>query len=120
MISIIFKNKKLSKEFLVDCKQRLGLNTFKMLLGLIANCKQINDAKSSSLNFTDNLVLLEEIHNLIKNDLNLCNKFSAFLTVEYAIHFNLFMQSAQYEKTYNFLQKLEVFSINQLISNLIV
>jgi len=30
------------------------------------------------------------------------------MTGEYAIHFNLFMQSAQYEKTYNFLQKLEV------------
>jgi len=61
----------LSKEFLIDCRQRLDLNTFKKLLEFLNDCKQ-NDQISKLNSFEENLKLLEQIHSLIKNDLNLC------------------------------------------------
>lgn len=99
---------------MIDCKQRLDLNTFKILLELLAKYKKDNNLEtSSSCLFSSNLDQLDEIYQIIKNDFNLCNKFSAFLTSEYAVHFNLFMQSTQYEKTYNLLQKLDLFIPNK-------
>lgn len=85
-----------------------------MLLELLAKCKhqQQQDLSNESI-FKDNLDQLDLIYQIIRNDFNLCNKFSAFLTSEYAVHFDLFMQSMQYEKTYNLLQKLEIFIPNK-------
>lgn len=91
----------LAKDFLTDCRQRLDIDSFKKLLILLKIYLDEAECKS-------NLSALEEIYQLIKQDLNLCNKFSAFLTNETSLYFGLFTQFTQYEKCYNFLQKLEV------------
>lgn len=95
----------LAKDFLTDCRQRLDIDSFKKLLILL---KTHLDSHNVQGEFKENFTALEEIYQLIKADLNLCNKFSAFLTSKTALYFGLFTQFNQYEKCYDFLQKLEV------------
>jgi hypothetical protein len=97
----------IAREFLTDGRQRLDLDTFTKLLVLLNSIVE-GDATDAEIGFDKNLAILGEIYNLIKNDFNLCNKFSSFLTSETALHFGLFTQYCQYEKCYEFLQKLEV------------
>lgn len=101
----------IAKEFLTDSRQRLDFNTFKRLLELFSqrNLKDSNDETS----FEENIKELNEIYQLIKSDFNLCNKFSAFLTSETALHFGIFTQYCQYEKCFEFLQKLEILIPNK-------
>ena len=101
-----------ARDFLTDCRQRLDLNSFKQLLNFL---KDLSDPASQQLDpvclhigLNDNLNVLDHIYEAIKHDFILCNKFSAFLTSEMALHYNLFTQSSQYEKCIEFLQKLEV------------
>jgi hypothetical protein len=94
----------LAKDFLLDCKQRLDFNSYKILLN------HLNDYNKEDQNDE----ILDHIFELIKKDKNLCTKFSAFLTSENSIKYDLFIQTQQYEKTYEFLNKLELFIPNKL------
>ena len=104
-----------ARDFLTDCRQRLDLNSFKQLLNFLKDLSdstnQQLDPADSNISLNDNLNILDHIYEAIKHDFILCNKFSAFLTSEMALHYNLFTQSSQYEKCIEFLQKLEVFTL---------
>lgn len=95
---------------MTDGRQRLDLDTFTKLLMLLKSIIADDDAAAAAaeIGFDKNLKVLGDIYRLIENDFNLCNKFSSFLTSETALHFGLFTQYCQYEKCYEFLQKLEV------------
>lgn len=93
---------------MTDGRQRLDLDTFTKLLMLLKSIIVDDDAAAAEIGFDKNLKVLGDIYRLIENDFNLCNKFSSFLTSETALHFGLFTQYCQYEKCYEFLQKLEV------------
>ena len=104
----------LAKDFFLDCKQRLDLNSFKSLLAIL------NEYKSQTKNNHEQIEsqqqqkqLLNSIYNLIKTDRNICNKFSAFLTCENALTFDLLEQSIHYEKCYEFLHKLDLLMPNK-------
>lgn len=109
-----FKNRQsllsfIAKDFFLDCKQRLDANSFKSLL------LNLNDYKTKS-NLAENenqKIQLNNIYNLIKKDKNLCNKFSAFLTIENALDYNLVMETCQYEKCFEFFHKLELLVPNK-------
>ena len=107
-----FNNRKnivshLAKEFLLDCKQRLDLNSYKILLN---HLNEYNN-KKGQCNTNE---ILDNIFELIKKDKNLCTKFSGFLTCENSMKYDLFMQTQQYEKSLEFLNKLELFIPNKL------
>jgi hypothetical protein len=100
----------LARDFFLDCKQRLDLNSFRSLLGILGDFK----GQSNNSEQPDNQKqLLNSIYDLIKNDKNLCNKFSAFLTCENALGYNLLEQSIQYEKCYEFFHKLDLLIPNK-------
>ena len=83
-------------------------NNFRLLLNklnehVMTNQEQALNQKS----------LLNFIYDLIKEDRNLCNKFSAFLTSESSLSYDLQMQAIQYEKCFEFFNKLELFIPNK-------
>jgi hypothetical protein len=100
----------LARDFFLDCKQRLDLNSFKSLLTILDEFKSENNASEQPDNQKQ---LLSSIYELIKNDKNLCNKFSAFLTCENALGYSLLEQSIQYEKCYEFFHKLDLLIPNK-------
>lgn len=96
----------LAHEFILDCKQRLDSENFNSLLLLLDkynSAESKNDLSSKELS-----TFLYKIFGLINKDNNLCQKFSAFLTDEYAMEFNLLLEANQYEKTLDFVKKLEL------------
>lgn len=102
----------LAKEFFLDCKQRLDSSTFKNLLNLL-NSHKLNNTNDNFEWTAENFELLQKVFDLIKEDKALSYKFSAFLTKEYAFKFGLFDQTLQYEKSFNFLNKLESYLPNK-------
>ena len=116
--------KHLAREFLVDCRQRLDNDSFTKLLNILCSvvkkeslpCTNIDSAALPSdhmeidveLQPSEEETTLVDIYKLIRRDKNLLNKFSAFLTCEQALHFDLFPQTCQYEKCYDFFHKIEV------------
>ena len=81
-------------------------NNFRLLLNKLNEYtrQDLKDNQKSILNY---------IYDLIKTDRNLCNKFSAFLTCESSLSYDLLMQTIQYEKCFQFFNKLELFIPNK-------
>ncbi|RMZ93078.1 hypothetical protein BpHYR1_011481, partial [Brachionus plicatilis] len=100
----------LALEFILDCKQRLDSENFFTLLSLL---NKDSIGYRADLNSKDLKIFLYQIFDLIKTDSILCQKFSSFLTNEYAMEFNLVLEANQYEKTLDFLQKLELLIPNR-------
>jgi hypothetical protein len=101
----------LAKEFFLDCKQRLDLNSYKQLLNLLNDYQSTEKSNDHEVNEQKDLI--HSIFFLIKDDMSLLAKFSAFLTGENALHYDLFEQSIQYEKCYDFFQKLDMLMPNK-------
>jgi hypothetical protein len=99
--------KNLAREFFLDCKQRLDFKTYKNLLQILVDH---HHERSSTSGLADCITL---IHNSIKQDERLCSKFSAFLALEQSLKLNLFDQTLQYEKSFEFLMKLDSFVTNK-------
>jgi hypothetical protein len=72
-----------------------------------------NGSYSSEPAAENQRILLNTVHELIRGDTNLCNKFSAFLTCERALAYNLLTQAMQYEKCYEFFHKLDLLMPNR-------
>jgi hypothetical protein len=106
----------LAKEFFLDCKQRMDSVSYRKMLNILA-ANTANEVVmpffSSKRDTRSQKILLNSIYELIKADKTLCNKFAAFLCVENALRFNLFNQTIQYEKCYEFLNKLELLVANK-------
>jgi hypothetical protein len=98
----------LAREFFLDCRQRLDNDTFVRLLNTIIR------TQSSSADADCCSSFLDDIYKLIKHDQNLLNKFSAFLTCEKALYYDLLTQACQYEKCFDFFHKLELLIPNKL------
>jgi hypothetical protein len=96
-----------NSHFSLDCRQRLEANSFRLLLNKLNEHMQNPDLSENQKS------ILDYIYELIKADKNLCNKFSAFLTSEYSLIYDLQMQTIQYEKCFEFFNKLELFITNK-------
>lgn len=82
-------------------------NNFRLLL------QKLNEHTHDEKQIENQKSILDYIYDLIKADKNLCNKFSAFLTSEYSLMYDLQMQTIQYEKCFEFFTKLELFVTNK-------
>lgn len=103
--------KYLAREFFLDCRQRLGVETFKSLLFVFENFSRSQSARDGSNTACNELINC--IYNFIKTDQRLCAKFSAFLVGHQSLKLNLFDQTIQYEKSFDFLSKLDACVTNR-------
>jgi hypothetical protein len=119
----------LAKEFLSDCKQRLDSDSFRRILKLLKEFESNEFKNEIEIENKDQIdstsITLSSIYEIIKTDSNLLNKFSAFITPENSLKYDLHMQTLQYEKCIALLNKLELFVPNKsafkkLIQSIIV
>jgi hypothetical protein len=103
----------LAKEFLLDCRQRMEANSFRVLLKKLADHELSSQLKEPTETCEATSHILNYIYELIKLDRNLCNKFSAFLTEESSLKYDLLNSTIQYEKCFEFFSKLEHFMPNK-------
>ena len=99
-----------AREFVKKCKSSLSEDQFKELLIILVNFNYFTQNKTPSKDFLLNY--LNKIFKIIKANNDLKSRFSAFLTCENALQFDLFDDALQYEKTSEFLVTLEVIKYN--------
>lgn len=51
--------------------------------------------------------MLDQVYDIIRSHPSLCHKFAAFITPEHAIRYNLFVESLHYERSHEFIVKLD-------------